>query len=282
MKVISDIKEMTSFSQKQTAEGKIIGFVPTMGYLHEGHLSLVKQAKKECDIVIVSIFVNPAQFGPQEDFALYPRDLKKDLKLLKPLKVDVVFNPEVKALYPSDYNTYINIEGDLTRKLCGAFRPIHFKGVATIVTKLFNIVLPNKAYFGQKDAQQCVVIRKMVKDLNFPVEVVALPTVREKDGLARSSRNTYLNPEERKSAPIIYESLLLAKKMIDSGELKAEKVAAAIKKKLNSIKNAEIQYVSIVNSETLEDLDIISGKIIIAIALKLGRTRLIDNIVISV
>ncbi|OGF45948.1 MAG: pantoate--beta-alanine ligase [Candidatus Firestonebacteria bacterium RIFOXYC2_FULL_39_67] len=281
MKVISKIAEMTSFSKKQIAKGKVIGFVPTMGYLHEGHLSLVKQAKKECDIVIVSIFVNPTQFGPKEDLVAYPRDLERDLTLLEPIKADIVFHPEALDMYPSGFKTYVNIEDELTRRLCGAFRPVHFKGVTTIVAKLFNIVLPNNAYFGQKDAQQCAVIKKMVKDLNFPLKIIALPTVREKDGLAMSSRNIYLNPEERRSAPAIYASLLLAKKMIDKGELRAKKIIIAVKKELNTMKNAKIQYISVVNSENLEDLKTISGEVIIAVALKLGKTRLIDNIIIS-
>ena len=282
MKVISDIKEMTSFSKKQTEKGKIIGFIPTMGYLHDGHLSLVKKAKEECDVVIVSIFVNPTQFGPKEDLAAYPRDLKRDLGLLEPISVDVVLNPEAKDMYPSGYNTYVNIDGDLTKKLCGAFRPVHFKGVTTIVAKLFNIVLPDKAYFGQKDAQQCVVIKKMVKDLNIPVEVIALPAVREQDGLAMSSRNIYLTPEERKTAPAIYKSLLTAKKMIEGGERKPEKVLTEMKKKLGEMGEIEMQYVSIVDAETLLDKINISGDVIIAVALKLGKTRLIDNIFLSV
>ncbi|OGF46156.1 MAG: pantoate--beta-alanine ligase [Candidatus Firestonebacteria bacterium RIFOXYA2_FULL_40_8] len=282
MRVISDITEMTSFSRKIIAAGKTIGFVPTMGYLHAGHLSLVERAKKECDIIILSIFVNPAQFGPKEDLAAYPRDLMRDLKLLKPLKVDIVFNPQAKEMYPSGCKTFVNIDGDLTQKLCGAFRPIHFKGVLTVVAKLLNIVLPHKAYFGEKDAQQCVVIKKMCKDLKFPVKIITLPTIREKDGLAMSSRNTYLTTEERKSAPMIYKTLLMAEKMIDDGELRGKKVITAMKKKLKSMKNAEIQYISIVNSDTLEDRANISGEIIIALALKLGKTRLIDNIVMSV
>jgi len=219
---------------------------------------------------------------PKEDLAAYPRDLKRDLGLLEPLSVDVVFNPEAKSMYPSWYNTYVNIEGDLTKKLCGAFRPVHFKGVTTIVAKLFNIVLPDKAYFGQKDAQQCVVIKKMVKDLNIQVEVIALPTVREKDGLAMSSRNIYLTPEERKTAPEIYRSLLTAKKMIEGGERKSEKILTEMKKKLGVMGEIEMQYVSIVDAETLLDKINISGDVIIAVALKLGKTRLIDNIFLSV
>lgn len=278
MKVISSLKEMTLFSKKASAKGSIIGFVPTMGYLHEGHLSLVRRAKKECNVVVVSIFVNPSQFGPKEDLAKYPRDLKRDLALLRPLGVDVVFYPQAKVMYPFGCAAYVDIGGNLTKKLCGAFRPVLFKGVTTIVAKLFNIVLPSKAYFGQKDAQQCVVLEKMVKDLNFPLQVVTLPTVREKDGLAMSSRNSYLAPDERKDAAVIYKSLMLARQMIKKGVRSSIKIKSAMIKELNTVKHIELQYISIVKAETLEDLKTLSDEIIIAIAVKLGKTRLIDNI----
>ncbi|MEI6845900.1 MAG: pantoate--beta-alanine ligase [Candidatus Firestonebacteria bacterium] len=281
MRVISDIAEMTSFSQQKNAAGLSIGFVPTMGYLHPGHVSLVKQAAKECGAVVVSIFVNPTQFGPGEDLAAYPRNLKRDLEILDALKVDVVFTPEAKAMYPAGYGTFVNLETPLTGKLCGEFRPGHFKGVATVVAKLFNIVLPQKAYFGQKDAQQCIVIKKMAAELNFPVNIVILPTLREKDGLAMSSRNTYLSAEERKAAPEIYQSLLLAKKMIEAGELRAEKITSAVRKKLAGLKNAEIQYVAVVNASSLEAPVLLSCEILLAVAVKLGKTRLIDNILLQ-
>jgi len=282
MRVISGIAEMTSFSQQKTAAGLVIGFVPTMGYLHPGHVSLVKQAAKECGAVVVSIFVNPTQFGPGEDLAAYPRNLKRDLEILDALKVDVVFTPEAKAMYPEGYGTFVNLETPLTGKLCGEFRPGHFKGVATVVAKLFNIVLPQKAYFGQKDAQQCIVIKKMAAELNFPVNIVIMPTLREKDGLAMSSRNTYLSPEERKAAPEIYQSLLLAKKMIEAGELRTEKITSAVRKKLAGLQDAEIQYVAAVNSSSLEAPVLLSGEILLAVAVKLGKTRLIDNILLHI
>ena len=281
MQVIKSIEKMAAFSKKAIAQNKVLGFVPTMGYLHEGHLSLVKKAKKECDLVIISIFVNPAQFGPKEDLAAYPRDFRRDLKLLGPLKPDVVFKPDPSAVYPGDYHTYVQIEGGLTKKLCGSFRPAHFKGVTTIVAKLFNIVRPDKAYFGQKDAQQCVVIKKMVKDLNFPVEVIALPTVREKDGLALSSRNTYLTPEERKKAPVLYKTLRLAEKMILTGERNCAKVEQAMKKNLALVKGLEIQYAVVVDAGSLERKKIVSGNVLLALAVKLGATRLIDNIIME-
>ena len=282
MELIRSIEKMAARSRKALEQKKIIGFVPTMGSLHEGHLSLVRRAKKECDLVVVSVFVNPSQFGPQEDFAAYPRNLKKDRRLLQTVKADILFYPEAAAVYPDNYHTYVKIEGGLTNKLCGLFRPEHFKGVTTIVAKLFNIVLPHRAYFGQKDAQQCVVLKKMAADLNFPVEVITLPTVREKDGLALSSRNKYLSLEERRQAPELYQALLVARKMIERGERNISKVEKAMKTRLSTIKNLKIQYASVVDGETLDSGKIISGNILIAIAVILGKTRLIDNLILKV
>ena len=282
MELIRSIEKMAARSRKALEQKKIIGFVPTMGSLHEGHLSLVRRAKKECDLVVVSVFVNPSQFGPQEDFAAYPRNLKQDCRLLQTVKADIIFYPEAAAVYPKNYRTCVQIEGLLTKKLCGFFRPEHFKGVTTIVAKLFNIVLPQRAYFGQKDAQQCVVLKKMAADLNFPVEVITLPTVREKDGLALSSRNKYLSLEERRQAPELYQALLVARKMIERGERNISKVEKAMKTRLSAIKNLTIQYASVVDGETLDSGKIISGNILIAIAVILGKTRLIDNLILKV
>jgi len=212
--------------------GKSIGFVPTMGYLHKGHLSLVEAARKENDVVVVSIFVNPTQFGPNEDYNRYPRDLERDLRLLEPIGVDYVFNPSVEEMYPAMYSTYVE-EVELSKYLCGASRPGHFRGVCTVVTKLFNIVKPTKAYFGQKDAQQFRVLRRMVRDLNMDVEMIEMPIVREEDGLAMSSRNVYLSPEERKEATRLYKSLLKAKELIESGERDVQKIKSEMLKILD-------------------------------------------------
>jgi len=280
MKIIHKIKDMMSLSDDFRKQSKIIGFVPTMGYLHEGHLSLIRRAKQECDITVVSIFVNPIQFGKNEDFDRYPRDLQRDLDMMKDLNVDVVFNPSSEEMYPKGYSTFVDIESNITKTLCGKSRPGHFKGVATVVTKLFNIITPHKAYFGQKDAQQCVVIKKMVNDLNMKVDIVVCPTVREKDGLAMSSRNTYLSGRERRIAPVLYKTLQMAQRMIELGEKDSKKILKEMSKKINKYRSIKIDYISIVDPETLEDIEIISGKVLIALAVKIGKTRLIDNIII--
>jgi pantoate--beta-alanine ligase len=280
MKIIHKIKDMMSLSDDFRKQNKIIGFVPTMGYLHEGHLSLIRRAKQECDITVVSIFVNPIQFGKNEDFDRYPRDLQRDLDMMKDLNVDVVFNPSSEEMYPKGYSTFVDIESNITKTLCGKSRPGHFKGVATVVTKLFNIITPHKAYFGQKDAQQCVVIKKMVNDLNMKVDIVVCPTVREKDGLAMSSRNTYLSGRERRIAPVLYKTLQMAQRMIELGEKDSKKILKEMSKKINKYRSIKIDYISIVDPETLEDIEIISGKVLIALAVKIGKTRLIDNIII--
>ncbi|QGU00508.1 Pantoate--beta-alanine ligase [Candidatus Syntrophocurvum alkaliphilum] len=285
MEIIKTIKQMQSYSREQQRLGKTIGLVPTMGYLHEGHIELVKAARKENDIVIVSIFVNPIQFGVGEDFDIYPRDLKRDSQLLEKENVDVIFNPEGEEMYPAGYNTFVEVSGEITTKLCGASRPGHFRGVTTVVSKLFNTCLPDKAYFGQKDAQQVMVIEKMVKELNFPLTIVRVPIIREKDGLAMSSRNTYLSDELRKEALLLNQSLIKGKQAIENGEKDVEKVKKLIQDYIKTSPNANIDYVEILSGEDLSDLSDLSelkGKILIALAVKFGNTRLIDNQLVEV
>jgi pantoate--beta-alanine ligase len=257
-----------------------VGFVPTMGYLHQGHLVLVRRAKAQNASVAVSIFVNPTQFGPKEDFRQYPRDPKRDLALLEREGTDLVFMPPVEEIYPPGFGKWVDV-GRLARRLEGASRPGHFRGVATVVARLFELVKPDRAYFGQKDAQQLLVIRKMVADLALNLEVVAVPTVREPDGLAMSSRNTYLNPEERKQAVVLYQALTLARRLYDEGE----RDAAAIRRKMTALiqkqPSAAIDYISIADAETLEELDEVKPPALVSMAVKIGRTRLIDNVVVG-
>jgi len=281
MRVIRSIQEMYKLSESARKEGKIIGFVPTMGYLHEGHLSLIRIARKRCDLLVVSIFVNPTQFGPNEDLNSYPRDFERDSKLCEKEGVDVIFAPTAEEMYPDGYSTWVEVKGPVTEVLCGAFRPGHFRGVTTVVAKLFNIVQPHFAVFGQKDAQQLVVIKKMTRELNFPVEIVAAPTVREKDGLAMSSRNEYLNENERKVAPKIYQSLILVKNMLLRGERDTEKIKNEMRKFLESAKLIKVQYIDIVDADTLEPLKNARGRVMVALAAFLGRARLIDNIIVD-
>ncbi len=257
-----------------------VGLVPTMGYLHEGHLSLVRHAKEECGHVVVSIFVNPTQFGPQEDLSKYPRDLERDLSLLEFLGVDLVWTPTEQVMYPHGYQTWVEVER-ITRPLEGAMRPGHFKGVATVVAKLFNGVQPHKAYFGQKDAQQAAVIRQMTRDLNFPIEIVVCPIVRESDGLAMSSRNVYLDPEQRKAATVLYRSLSAARNAYENGEREAEKLREVMRDVLATEPLAQMQYVSCADYDTLEELEIIIGKTLLSLAVFMGKTRLIDNFVLG-
>ncbi|MEZ0344603.1 MAG: pantoate--beta-alanine ligase [Caldimicrobium sp.] len=273
IKSISDMKEKSAFFKKK---GETIGFVPTMGYLHEGHLSLVRLAKKRADRVVVSIFVNPLQFGPSEDYHVYPRDLERDFSLLEKEGVDVVFVPDEKEMYPPDYQTYVEVTR-LTQGLCGAFRPGHFKGVTTVVLKLFNIVKPDFAVFGEKDYQQLKVIQQMVKDLNLDVEIIPHPIVREEAGLAMSSRNAYLSEEERHSAVALYQSLKMAERIIHDGERDAERVKTLIRDYLEKFPHNKVQYVEIVDPETLESVAEIKGPVLIALAVFVGKTRLIDN-----
>jgi pantoate--beta-alanine ligase len=277
------MRTVTSFSELRTdrlsLKGKV-GLVPTMGYLHEGHLSLVRQAKAECDHIIITIFVNPTQFSPKEDLSNYPRDLERDLSLLEPLGVDLVWNPSAEEMYPPGYQTWVEVEA-LTNPLEGAMRPGHFKGVTTIVAKLFNTTQPHKAYFGQKDAQQAAVIRKMVRDLNFPLEVVVCPTVREADGLAMSSRNKYLNETERQAATALFRSLSAAKGLFESGERDAEALRRKMKEVIEAEPLAQLQYVSCADYDTLEELDTLKGKTLLSMAVFIGKTRLIDNFVLG-
>ncbi|HOK87372.1 MAG TPA: pantoate--beta-alanine ligase [Fervidobacterium sp.] len=278
MRLIQSISEMKLLSQSELSSGKAIGFVPTMGYLHEGHLSLVRKAREENDIVVVSVFVNPTQFGPNEDYNRYPRNLERDLRLLKPIGADYIFNPSVEEMYPENYSVYVD-EIDMSKYLCGARRPGHFRGVCTVVMKLFNIVKPTRAYFGQKDAQQFRVLKRMVENLNMDIEMAEMPIVREHDGLAMSSRNIYLSKEERQEAPRLYRSLLEAKQLIDNGEKEVQKVKEAIFKVLDH-PLLKIDYVEIVDEKTLKPVDRIEQPIIIALAVFIGKARLIDNIII--
>jgi pantoate--beta-alanine ligase len=256
-----------------------LGLVPTMGFLHEGHLALVRRARDECAAVGVSIFVNPAQFGPQEDLARYPRDLDRDLRILEKAGTDVVWAPEAGEVYPPSYQTYVTVEA-VSLPLEGAARPGHFRGVATIVAKLFNAFTPDRAYFGQKDAQQAAVIRRMADDLNFPLEIVVCPTVRESDGLAMSSRNTYLNPQERRSAAVLYRALSAAKAAYQRGERDAEKLRTAMDGSLAAEPLARMEYVSAADPDTLRELDRIDGNALLSMAVRIGKTRLIDNFVL--
>ncbi|MFA4044031.1 MAG: hypothetical protein HZRFUVUK_000814 [Candidatus Fervidibacterota bacterium] len=281
MKVITSVSEMQECAMKLRSEGKVIGFVPTMGYFHEGHLSLMRRARNECDIVVVSIFVNPIQFGPGEDYERYPRDVERDLKMAEGVGVDIVFCPSVEEMYPEGYATYVNVER-LTEGLCGAFRPGHFRGVTTVVTKLFNIVMPHKAYFGEKDYQQLVVIKRMVKDLNFPIEIVPCPTIRESDGLAMSSRNVYLSQEEREAALSLYRSLMTAKVLFEKGERNASVLRKVVEEGLCSSELVKPQYVEVVDAETLEPIERIERDAVIAVAAFVGKARLIDNVILRV
>ncbi len=254
-----------------------VGFVPTMGFLHEGHLSLVRQARAENSAVIVSIFVNPTQFGPSEDFNTYPRDEKRDLEMLEREKTDIVFVPSPEEMYPERYSSWVVVE-KVTDRLEGSYRPGHFKGVATVVAKLFNIVECNRAYFGQKDAQQVLVIRKMVADLNMNLDVVVAPTVRESDGLAMSSRNVYLNPQERQGAAVLFKSLTLAQDLKYKGGSSAETVRRQMTSLISNEPLAKIEYVSIADAETLEELTELDKPAVASLAVRFGKTRLIDNI----
>lgn len=272
---------LTETSKRYIYKGRSIGFVPTMGGLHDGHISLIKRAKDENDIVVVSIFINPIQFGPKEDFDRYPRNFESDIEKLRKEDIDILFMPDVKAMYPEGFSTYIEVKG-ISDKLCGKFRPGHFVGVATIVCKLFNIVMPTRAYFGQKDYQQTLVIKRMVKDLNISVDIIVCPTIREYDGIAMSTRNCYLNPDERKAASIIYKTLVSSSKLIKSGGISpsdVNKYMVDILSKEPLI--TEIQYAGIYDTETLDPVNEYKKINLLAIALKIGDTRLIDNILIE-
>ena len=280
MELITKINKLKAVVRKARAAGLRIGFVPTMGALHEGHLSLVKKARESADVVVVSIFVNPLQFSPSEDFAKYPRNLSHDVELLTRYAVDFVFAPTPDEFYAKDFETRIDV-GDLADKMCGRHRPGHFAGVATVVAKLFTLVEPQIAFFGQKDAQQAIIVRRMAADLKFPVEVSICPIVREPDGLAMSSRNVYLSPDQRRAAPILYRSLRRAAALILAGERQAEAIRRAIEATLASEPLAKPQYVAIVDTIRLEPVSVVNETTLIALAVHIGDTRLIDNILVS-
>ena len=277
------MKTVTTFSELRAATATLprpLGLVPTMGFLHAGHISLVKAAKAGCASVAVSIFVNPTQFGPNEDLAKYPRDLPRDLSLLEASGADLVWTPTPEVMYPSGFQTWMEVR-ELAKGLEGALRAGHFRGVTTVVAKLFNAVGPDKAYFGQKDAQQAAVIRQMAKDLNFPVEIVICPIVREPDGLAMSSRNTYLKPEERQAATVLFRALSAAKVACEAGEKNGDRLRKIMSDTINAEPLAKLQYVSCADYDTLEELEVITGKALLSLAVYVGKTRLIDNFVIE-
>ena len=277
MKVVSTIKEVREIVKAWKAEGKSVGVVPTMGYLHEGHESLIKRAVAENDVAVVSIFVNPMQFGPTEDLASYPRDLEADSKLCEAAGAKLIFHPEPEEMYHDGFCSFVDMNG-LTNALCGLSRPVHFRGVCTVVSKLFNIVKPDRAYFGEKDAQQLAVIKRMVDDLNMDIEIIGCPIIREADGLAKSSRNTYLSEETRKQAVILSKAIFMGKKMIEDGERNPNVVIEEMKKLINTMPLADIDYVEIVDQATMKNVEVIAGDILCAIAVRMGgEARLIDN-----
>ncbi len=282
MEVIEAVNDLRKIIKEYKKQGETIGFVPTMGFLHNGHLSLMNRAKQETSIVVASIFVNPTQFGPNEDFESYPRDMERDKRLCEENGVDILFIPTVEEMYPDGYSTFVEVAGDLTRQLCGRTRPGHFRGVTTIVAKLFHMTTPDSAYFGKKDAQQVIVIEKMVRDLNMDITIVPCPIIREADGLAMSSRNAYLSPEDRKNARILSRSLFDAIAKIQEGERDPVMTKRLLTEKINSVNQAQIDYVEVVNGKTLQSIPRIEGDVLIALAVKFGKTRLIDNVDVSV
>lgn len=278
--VIKTVEEMSMYCHKAKLQGHTVGFIPTMGALHEGHMSLIRQARVETSRVIVSIFVNPLQFTIGEDYNRYPRNLTGDIRLVAMAGGDVVFAPSVGELYPKGFITRIDQDG-LPEQLCGEFRPGHFRGVMTIVAKLFHIVQPDITYFGQKDYQQAVIVHRMAADLNFPLKVKVMPIVREPDGLAMSSRNSFLGPKQRKDAACLYRSLRLAERLVRDGERSTAKIIGHMRKEIRRVKGARIDYINIVAPETLTDVKEVCGKVVAAIAVRIGKTRLIDNAIIS-
>ncbi len=281
MKIITSINEMQNTALTQRASGRSIGMVPTMGYFHEGHLSLMRRSVEENNITVVSLFVNPTQFGPNEDYEIYPRDQERDKGLAKAEGVDILFCPREEDMYPGDFKTSVEVK-KITEKLCGASRPGHFEGVLTVVAKLFNIVLPHRAYFGEKDAQQLIVIKQMVRDLNYPIQIVPCPIQREEDGLAVSSRNVNLTEEQRKAAPVLYRALTKAKEAIEKGEKDSSEVKNLMKGEIDKEPLVELEYAEIVDRGELEHVDVIQGRILIALAAKVGEVRLIDNISLEI
>lgn len=277
MRIVRSISQMQKISGALKGRGKTIGLIPTMGALHEGHLSLVRRARKENDITAVSIFVNPIQFGPKEDLDRYPRPIKKDIDLCKKERVDLIFYPRAEDMYPQTFKSSVEVK-DLGEALCGRSRPGHFRGVTTVVAKLFNIVRPDSAYFGQKDAQQALIIGRMAEDLNFPLKVKIMPIVRQADGLAMSSRNVYLSAEERKDSVVLHKALGLARELISYGQRDAGRVIAKMKTLISSRKSARIEYIAIVDGQSLEPVKTIGNNCLIALAVRFGKTRLIDNL----
>lgn len=280
MDIVSTTREVRSQVSQWRKEGLSVGLVPTMGYLHEGHKSLIDKAVEQNDRVVVSVFVNPIQFGPGEDLATYPRDLNRDAALCENAGADLIFHPEPENMYFDDFCTFIDMDG-LTKGLCGRTRPTHFRGVCTVVGKLFNIVAPDRAYFGQKDAQQLAVIRRMVRDLNFNLEIVGCPIIREEDGLAKSSRNTYLSPEERKAAVILHKGLLKGKALAAEGETSAARIKQAIREVIETEPLAKIDYVDIVDFDSIQEIDTLKLPFLVAVAVYIGKTRLIDNFIVG-
>lgn len=280
MDIVSTTREVRSQVSQWRKEGLSVGLVPTMGYLHEGHKSLIDKAVEQNDRVVVSVFVNPIQFGPGEDLATYPRDLDRDAALCENAGADLIFHPEPENMYFDDFCTFIDMDG-LTKGLCGRTRPTHFRGVCTVVGKLFNIVAPDRAYFGQKDAQQLAVIRRMVRDLNFNLEIVGCPIIREEDGLAKSSRNTYLSPEERKAAVILHKGLLKGKALAAEGETSAARIKQAIREVIETEPLAKIDYVDIVDFDSIQEIDTLKSPFLVAVAVYIGKTRLIDNFIVG-
>jgi len=278
MKTVRTIKEMKDLSSQARGTRKTIAFVPTMGFFHEGHLSLMREGRRRGDLLVVSLFVNPTQFGPHEDFKNYPRDFESDSKMAKEVGTDILFAPEAGEMYPPDHQTFVRVE-KVTGNLCGRSRPAHFQGVTTVVLMLFEIIEPHVAIFGEKDYQQLVTVQQMVRDLHMGVEVIGMPTVREADGLAMSSRNTYLLPEERKAALSLYRSLQKAKELLQKGEQKADRILQEVKGILQSEPLVRIDYAQICDAQTLQDVDRIEGDVVVALAAYLGKTRLIDNLV---
>ena len=281
MRIITSLRQMKEASARLRAAGRTIGLVPTMGYLHPGHLSLVRASKKTTDATVVSIFVNPTQFDPREDLSKYPRDFARDARLLRAEGTDILFVPRAADMYPSGYKTFVEVL-DLQNKLCGRSRPIHFRGVCTVVLKLFNIVRPDKAFFGQKDAQQAVIIRRMAGDLDLDVEIEVKPIIRDADGLALSSRNAYLNPAERKAALVLTRSLKEAKMMVDQGQRKTAVLIGRIRSRLEDEPLARVDYAAVVDPEELEPLSLVKDRALIALAVFIGRTRLIDNVTVRI